>query len=611
MPRTSALAISMFLISGCGSQTESTSFNKLSRPLDQTGQAQSFAAVPNTVTQETQLPAHWPENIQQAVAHMLNGRRQPLTTEQREVLITKLNSVLSGAAPFSRASNLLKQDSDWIFVLAAFEQTQGVADLLVEGGQDRNVLLDVLSLQGSKVGREQCLEAWRHHRQEIQYLWDKGFFGAESLFMFQRSAAHLEADREYDGWLTDLFSRQGSSLDVAECLYLVIRHGATIRGLLWQNEDAFRSRFRRELWPAMERVLRQTNRPVALYMEQPETVWKVVGMPHGEELLRRFGMIPCVLFYGKHRYPNDLQPEIERLLLSGYASAVEAVCNDQLRRDYQFHQFLREKPLQPVERSVAFQELLAAGEHYPALLDQFISLSAADLEQRFKPKSDLEYWDDSLPSYLKVSKRWLLGQEFDPGDTNHLLTDMAVHGTTIAVGLGVMAMGGDPFSSGGTAGEALRNGINVVQDSMHQSIDADVVAQLEKIAKQREQVFQKINEMTVVNKEAALKESMEDVASLTSVSDLNVLKHENPKIMDIIAVFHNCNPLCRESVSLTKDRKLYFQMRPAMRLALSWYPIASRAELSSADGIAAVMKDTQLGIPKVVVDWWIDLLVVP
>lgn len=622
MRRITAIAICLLLLSGCGSPSQPQSDINAFVPTIESSKSvtggPTIGAEPSSTEQGTPLPEKWPDEIEQAVTTALARRTSqsgssttdPLSPQQRARLEEQLDAALTSSTPFSQASNLLNKDSDWIFVLSAFDQPQDVAQLLMESGQDRNLLLSLLSLQSSKVAREQCLDAWRLHRNEIRLLWERGFYGAETLFLFPRSVAHAEADREYDAWLTSLFSPQGSSADLVQRVYMVVRHGTTIRGLLWQNKDSFRARFRRELWPAMERIFRQTERPMALYMEQPETVWKVVSMPHGEELLRRYGMIPCVLFFGKHRYPEDLQPEVERLLLSGYATAVEAVCDDRLRRSDQFHRFLREKPLQPTERSVAFKELLESGDRYPALLEEFRSISVADLEKRFKPKKDLEYWDDSLPSYLKVSKRWLLGQEFDPGDTRHLWTDVAVHSTSIAVGVGVMMLGGDPFSSGGTAGEAVRSGIGAVSDAMHESIDKDVADQMERLVKQRADTFEKIRELTIADSESMLRKSMEEVATLSTLAELNVLEHKNPKTMEMVAAFHGGNPLCAGSVSLAKDRKLYFQMRPSMRLTLSWKPLGSRTELSSDDGVTTVLKETQLGVPKEMVDWWLEQLIV-
>ena len=126
---------------------------------------------------------------------------------------------------------------------------------------------------------ERLLDAWEEHRGSIVDLWGWGLHGSEAIFIFNRD----DTPREYDAWLRDLFTTANSAnKEVLARVGLVLAQGPSLRDRLRRDLE-FRVRFRDGLWPSLNRIATEKDRPLAVFAAHP-SIWDLLRLPKGEDL---------------------------------------------------------------------------------------------------------------------------------------------------------------------------------------------------------------------------------------------------------------------------------------------------------------------------------------
>jgi hypothetical protein len=240
---------------------------------------------------------------------------------------------------------------------------------------------------------EALARAWTRHGNLIARLNGRGLGGAELLFM---GAEEDPGDREYERWLDDYcmeyLDRPDEELVAAIVLALI--HGPTLRHR-FEEDGEFRRTFRDELWPRYTRVVTVARLGPETFVWAPE-IWDLLRLPEGEELVRRWGLLPIdLLFSPQGAYPDDLQPELIQILLHGDNTKIRALYD--FRTEPLFHRILRRHGLSEATRLAFLDRLMSEG---PEILKRFDQYSdQAFTEELGPPASGVVTW---LPLYYTV-----------------------------------------------------------------------------------------------------------------------------------------------------------------------------------------------------------------
>ena len=269
-------------------------------------------------------------------------------------------------------------------------------DALAESLRDERHYPAVASLYVRHVDPEDATAlaaALRRHGELILRLVDRRLEGAEVLFL---APEEEPGAREYGRWLED-YSRaalEGDEEQLEAAVALVLEHGPTLR-LRLIEEDAFRRRFREELWPRYARVAPAAGLGPEAFAWEPR-VWDLVGIPEGEALLRRWGLLAVDLLFGaRGAYPADLHPGLTRTLLEADNAEVGALVR--FRDEPLLHRILRRPGLTEATRMALLDRLAVEGS---ASLPRFDGYSDRILaEELGPPASGPVTW---IPLYYTV-----------------------------------------------------------------------------------------------------------------------------------------------------------------------------------------------------------------
>lgn len=340
----------------------------------------------------------------------------------------------------------------------------------------RRVLLNILLFQNESDRLVPLASAWKRHGRSISDCWRVGLIGAEAIFL---SGRRDEGDDEYDRWLGDLFGASSfeSPDKLAARLVLVLDQGADLRARL-RLDPSLRQSFRAVLWPRLEVVTSRVNRPLDLFVRHHH-IWDLLARPDGVELASTYGAIPVDLLFGDAAYSADVHGRIVSLLKRRNRVTVTALMDPRLRRDDRFRDLLR-RPIPDVTLLRVFDDLLKAGDGVEELLAQLYRDDPEAIVSRYKEVIDLERWDDSLPSYAKVPRRWFAGEPLD----DHDIPTLAVDTVFDLLGVAAEYVGpafGVPTDSAAPVLDGLQGGIDEALQGATQRKKTEQLEQIERV----------------------------------------------------------------------------------------------------------------------------------
>jgi hypothetical protein len=306
-------------------------------------------------------------------------------------------------------------------VMAWSSSPETVFEAWTTNTEQRSVLLSILLVQDDPERVTQMASVWKRHGRAIADCWRLGWIGVEAVFV----AAHRDdRDDEYDRWIADLF-QESSFIDpgrLAEKIALVLNQGDDIRSRL-RSDPEFRRSFRAILWPRLVAVTKRLERPLGIFLRHHH-IWDLLARTDGVELATIYGAIPADLLFGSGAYPKEIQERIISLLKRKNRVAVMALMDPRLREDGNFCDLLR-RPL-PDSILLRFFDDLLNKEKAPVtaeFLDKTLGKKDEQIIDEYKEFIHLESWDESLPAYVKIPKRWFAGEPLDSHDLPTLAVD--------------------------------------------------------------------------------------------------------------------------------------------------------------------------------------------
>jgi hypothetical protein len=303
-------------------------------------------------------------------------------------------------------------------LLAGSDDPESIVEALSSLNSDHYDALASLFVQHTVAGNYDWLaSALRSQAALIRLLQERGVLGAELLFMYERPRSgtpNSEWVQDYDAWLHDeLEARLGvPEEELSAFLQLVHQHGPAIRQRLATN-DAFRKRFRIDLWPRLNRAAAGGQGQFELYLGE-ERIWDLLLLDQGEELLKRTGLLAIDVLYGypgdgRTAYPERLRPEVIQILLRQNPAAIQALL---AFRDEPLFATILEKPISDQTRSILLGKLLLARPNHPALLALYARLPAASLDDEVgPPPAGLITWVPFYYTVYEVPKKLLQGRD--------------------------------------------------------------------------------------------------------------------------------------------------------------------------------------------------------
>ncbi|MEM8672044.1 MAG: hypothetical protein AAGG48_31295 [Planctomycetota bacterium] len=296
-------------------------------------------------------------------------------------------------------------------------------EIRIADAYEKELLLNMLVFHTSVTERRRVRLAWSRHKRSIIRLWKEGFYGSETIFFPHEGRA---GSSEYANWLEDLFLDVDQSR-ISDAVLLVLQQGPLIRQRM-NTEPAFREEFRKHLWPSLVSVTSKSNQPFELYAQHPN-VWDLLKRPEGKQLAEKFGAFAILSLAEPPLYDPGNRPTIVRLLQSGNPDILEFICNPKHRRLYEFNNFLRRvSHFDDTKLAMAVLRLHDEKDSLLTVLNHFKVLDEQGLlAQEFADVFDRDSWDDSLPGYIKLAKRRVLGQRLDSGDEARATIDGTVH----------------------------------------------------------------------------------------------------------------------------------------------------------------------------------------
>jgi len=258
--------------------------------------------------------------------------------------------------------------------------------------------------------------ALRRHRAVILRLAGRAPAGAELLFLQPEEGP---GQREYGRWLDDYcreaLDHNDDDLDAA--VALMLEHGPALRRRL-VADDAFRGRFREDLWPRYARAVGVGLGPETFAWEP--RIWDLLGLPDGEALLRRWGLLAVdLLFAPRGAYPADLHPELIRTLLEADNAKVAALYR--FREAPLLHRILRRPALTEATRLAFLDRLNAEGTAILARFDQYSDRAFA--EELGPPADGPVTWIPLYYTVYEVPRKVLDGRPVPIGEVITALAD--------------------------------------------------------------------------------------------------------------------------------------------------------------------------------------------
>jgi len=129
-----------------------------------------------------------------------------------------------------------------------------------------------------------------------------------------------EASEAYGAWLESIFQGYPSTMSdekFGALINLVAIHGRDIFGRM-KSDEGFRSRFKDEIWPKIERVSKAESEATGLHFlfAADPAVWDLLlNRPDdGDELLRRAGTLASDVLYGEKPVPVAIHEKIADFL---------------------------------------------------------------------------------------------------------------------------------------------------------------------------------------------------------------------------------------------------------------------------------------------------------
>jgi hypothetical protein len=344
--------------------------------------------------------------------------------------------------------NLLKQLGHSIIVsrfLRKYPETAGLLALsdnpillikILKKRDCYNAITSFFAIHTSSKDVQLLTEALENHGDLMCQLAERGVLGAATVFIFPR---HTRGAREYDAWLERVFDKYlwRSDDKLAEIIAFIIENGQTIRQRL-DKDPNFYKRFRKELWPALMRVV-DKNGVFGLFANDPY-IWEVLALKEGEMLLNKWGLAQNSLLFGESRYLADMRPIIIQILLEGDERMVEALFR--YKDEPLFHNLMR-RPLSATSQAALATELLSLCPNYPCPelpyhLRYFASISdnVALAEDVSVLESGLITWVPFYGSYYAI-KKMTQGRKLSGDDMLNLGFDALVFvPATFFAGLG-------------------------------------------------------------------------------------------------------------------------------------------------------------------------------
>ncbi len=201
-------------------------------------------------------------------------------------------------------------------------------------------------------------QALQKHRDLMCKLALRGLLGSEKAFIFPRQT---QGAKEYDAWLEKVFDKylQRSDEELAEIVAFLIEKGQYIRKRLDKEHD-FYKRFRKELWPALMRVVDKNG--AFWWLANDPHIWDLLALTEGEMLLKKWGLGPISLLFGDGSYQNDMRPIIIKILLQGDNNTVEALFR---YKDEPLFRNLMRRPLSASIQAAMANQLVNLCPNYP------------------------------------------------------------------------------------------------------------------------------------------------------------------------------------------------------------------------------------------------------
>lgn len=294
-------------------------------------------------------------------------------------------------------------------------------ELRVSDSYERSILQNLLAFHGSVEGRRLVRHAWEQHKKAIVKLWRAGFLGSEVIFFHESPA--------YNRWLASVVL-DASDSRLPALLLVEFQQGAAIRERFATQSD-FRDSFK-QLFGKLSVVSEKTDQPIEILLGHPD-LWDLLRLPDGEALAIKYGAFAVICLVEKPMIDEALRPIIVRLLNTRNEEIYEFLSDPEHRAMPELADFLRsishlsDERLASAILKLAQQEgaLLPTLRNYKDLYHQGL------LDDEFDDVFDRDSWDDSLPGYLKVMKRKVLGQRLDDGDEERATIDAVCHLLTV------------------------------------------------------------------------------------------------------------------------------------------------------------------------------------
>lgn len=342
--------------------------------------------------------AGWNQNSAESVVE-LNKEWFTILADENPGGLELQMKLLEGLGGRPALSRFLSEHPETAGLLAVAEDPEGLASLLDSARNDYATIAGLYVQHVGAVGVADLSEALKENSDLICQLQARGLPGCELLFIFDRNA---EGAEEYEHWLREALQAKfaASDAEFASFINLVMRQGPALREKLSRSES-FRTRFRTELWPRLVRVVDGGHGTFELYLDE-DSIWEMLALDNGEELLKRCGLLPLDLLFGHpeidHKaYPEHLHARIVQILLRREEQAIHALMK--FRGEPSFEEFLgRDLPAEVFSASLT--QLFRAGPNYPETLKLFARLSdKALIEETGPPPSGLVTW---IPLYYTV-----------------------------------------------------------------------------------------------------------------------------------------------------------------------------------------------------------------